>query len=218
MPFPTNWTAWCGQCCAGGRKTGSTASEVERRLEAIAQPPIFRRRTIWAAAAIGIGLLGGLTVWRGVPLLKPYKAVLLQSLPLDSEPASETAPSFSPDGNSVVYASDLGSPGIHHIMTRTVAGSSQPLTLTSASQDDLNPVWSRDGLHIAFLRRNTADLLHAIVIPAGGGVERVIAALPGVAAVGASFSYMGSRRQRAGGRAPIESRLRVAPVPAPAFR
>ena len=50
------------------------------------------------------------------------KPVLLQSLPLDSEPASETAPAFSPDGGSVVYASDSGSPGIHHIVTRTVTG------------------------------------------------------------------------------------------------
>jgi RNA polymerase sigma factor (TIGR02999 family) len=85
--------------------------------------------------------LGGTAVWRVLPSHRTAdKPVLLQSLPLDSEPASETAPAFSPDGGSIVYASDLGSPGIHHIVTRSVAGlasgragSKQPLFLTSVT-------------------------------------------------------------------------------------
>jgi serine/threonine protein kinase len=167
-----------------------TASEVALRLETIAQPRVFRRRTVWVTAAFAVCALGGLAVWRVLPSHRADdKPVLLESLPLDSEPASETAPAFSPDGRSVVYASDLGSPGIHHIVTRSVAGlasgapnqtgSNQPLTLTSAPQDDTNPVWSPDGSRIAFLRRTNAENLQAIVIPAGGGPERVIASLPG---------------------------------------
>ena len=164
-----------------------TASEVALRLEAIAQPRIFRRRTAWGAAALAICALGGVAGWRGLRLHRADdKPVLLKSLPLDSEPASETAPAFSPDGGRIVYSSDLGSPGIHHIVTRSVAGlasggagSSQPLTLTLAPQDDTNPVWSPDGLRIAFLRRTSAENLQAIAIPAGGGSERVIASLPG---------------------------------------
>ena len=147
----------------------------------------IRRRTIWVAAALAICALGGMAVWRVLPSHRADdKPILLQSLPLDSEPASETAPAFSPDGGSIVYASDLGSPGIHHIVTRSVAGvasggagSSQPLTLTSAPQDDTNPVWSPDGSRIAFLRRTSTEALEAIVIPAGGGAEHVIASLPG---------------------------------------
>jgi serine/threonine protein kinase/dipeptidyl aminopeptidase/acylaminoacyl peptidase len=161
-----------------------TASEVALRLEAIAQPSPFRRRAIWVAAAFALCALG-VAFWRALPSQSAGdKPVLLQSSPLDSEPASETAPAFSPDGATMVYASDLGSPGIHHIVTRSVAGLAtggaglnQPLTLTSALWDDTNPVWSPDGSRIAFLR-TTAGNLQAIAMPAGGGPEHVIASLP----------------------------------------
>jgi serine/threonine protein kinase len=161
-----------------------TASEVASRLDAIAQPRMLRRRTVWVAIAVTIAVLG---IWRTRPFNRADdKPVLLQSVPLDSEPASETAPAFSPDGGSVVYASDLGSPGIHHILTRRVAGfgsgggePSQAHTLTSTLQDDTNPVWSPDGSRIAFLRVINSETLQAIVMPSGGGPEHLIASLPG---------------------------------------
>src|SRR5262249_32709682 len=96
------------------------ASEFALRLGALSQRPRFRRRTVWVAAALAICTLSGVAVWRGHRAAD--QPILLQSLPLDSEPASETAPAFSPDGGSIVYASDLGSPGVHHIVTRSLDG------------------------------------------------------------------------------------------------
>jgi Tol biopolymer transport system component len=76
--------------------------------------------------------------------------------------------------------------GIHHIMTRSVAGlasgpagSNRPLILTSGRFDDKNPAWSPDGSRIAFLRKLNAEVLQAVVIPAGGGPEQMIANVPG---------------------------------------
>jgi serine/threonine protein kinase len=162
-----------------------SASKVAQRLEAIAQPPpLSRRRRAWIAAALFVFVIGGLGVLRMLPTRSAEnKPVLLQSLPLDSEPASETAPAFSPDGASIVYASDVGSPQTHHIMTRSVAslgsGRNQPLALTSGQQDDTDPVWSPDGSRLAFLRRTGNETLQAVVIPARGGPERTISTLPG---------------------------------------
>ena len=164
-----------------------TASEVASRLEAMTQPRPLLRRTVWIAAAVAACAVAAAAVWIVLPTRGAGdKPVLLQSLPLDSEPASERGPAFSPDGGSVVYASDSDSPGIHHIMIRTLTGltpssgrSGPPRMLTSGPQDDRNPVWSRDGANIAFLRTIDAEMLHAIVIPAAGGREWVVATLPG---------------------------------------
>src|SRR4051812_27117231 len=86
----------------GGRPT---ASEAASRLEAIARPRMFRQRVVWVAAALAACTIGGIAAWRGLPSERAVeKPVLLQGLPLDSEPASETDPAFSPNGRRIAYA------------------------------------------------------------------------------------------------------------------
>jgi len=72
-----------------------SASDVASRLEAIAQPRTFRRRAVWAAAALVACTIGGMAAW-GLPPFRraDERPVLLHSGPLDSEPASETDPAF----------------------------------------------------------------------------------------------------------------------------
>ena len=193
-----------------------TASEVASRLEAIAQPRRFRRN-FWVAAALAIGALGGMAVWRGLPSHRADdKPILLQSLPLDSEPASETAPAFSPDGGSIVYASDLGSPGIHHIVTRSVArtgfrwGGIEPAT---------HPDIGSAGRHESGLvARRLPDRVPAEDRHRGsrgdrdprrwrtGTRDRESSRFP---AGFAQVPDVGARRRSAGDRAPDESRFRA---------
>ena len=100
-----------------------TAAEVAARLQGMTEPRASLRQRVWIVVALAACITGGAALWVALPMRGARdKPVLLQSVPLDSEPASETAPSFSPDGASVVYASDSGSPGIHHIVTRIDSG------------------------------------------------------------------------------------------------
>ncbi len=162
-----------------------TAADVAARLEAIAGRRTFRRRTVWAGAVLGVCTIGGIAAWDVSPFQgAKEEPVLRRSLPFNSEPASETAPAFSPDGGSIVYASDSGSPGIHHIMIRKVGGaassaSNPAVVLTSGPYDDTNPVWSSDGSRVAFLRKASGEIYQAVVVPVEGGSEQVIADVPG---------------------------------------
>lgn len=91
------------------------AGEVASRLDALTAPRRYVGRAGWTAAALAACVAGGVAVWIAPLHSTGDKPVLLQSLPLDSEPASETAPDFSSDGATIAYASDAGSAGIHHI-------------------------------------------------------------------------------------------------------
>ena len=164
-----------------------TASEVALRLEAIAQPRMFRRRAVWVAAALAIC---GSAAW------PPGAWLPSQSGGRQARSAAESASHQRAGiGNRSRFLAGWQQPRLrlrrglardssHHDpqcagLASGGAGSNQPLTLTSAPQDDTNPVWSPDGSRIAFLRRTGGETLQAIVIPSGGGPEQVVASLPG---------------------------------------
>ncbi|HKR65883.1 MAG TPA: protein kinase [Thermoanaerobaculia bacterium] len=87
----------------------------------------------------------------------------------------ERYPSFSPDGNQVVFTWN-GPAGDNEDLYVQMIGSGSPLRLTTDALSDFNPAWSPDGRWIAFLRgvngmvtQNSYELL---LIPPLGGPER----------------------------------------------
>jgi eukaryotic-like serine/threonine-protein kinase len=103
------------------------------------------------------------------PALQPEMTV--QSI-LNSQ-TSEISPSISPDGTSVAFAWDGEDAKNFDIYVKPI-DSGNPIRLTNTPAAESSPLWSPDGKHIAFLRRDR-DQLQLMLIPALGGLERVLA-------------------------------------------
>ena len=59
---------------------------------------------------------------------------------------------FVATAGSVVFASDLNSPGVPHLWTMSAGGSgTAPRQLTTGAASDLSPAWTADGNQVAFL-------------------------------------------------------------------
>jgi Tol biopolymer transport system component/tRNA A-37 threonylcarbamoyl transferase component Bud32 len=105
----------------------------------------------------------------------------LRAVPLTTLPGAELYPSFSPDGDRIAFTWVGAKQENTDIYVQQI-GAGTPLRLTTDARSEFNPVWSRDGRSIAFLRgelarplaRSTRELR---VIPPLGGPERQIATL-----------------------------------------
>jgi len=108
-----------------------------------------------------------------VAMPEPLQAVALTTLP-----GVEAHPSFSPDGNHVVFS--WTDPQGNQDLYVQMIGSGSPLRRTTDARHDYNPVWSPDGRWIAFFRSQppaptglrSRELL---LIPPLGGSERKVA-------------------------------------------
>jgi Tol biopolymer transport system component len=100
----------------------------------------------------------------------------LQGQPFTTWPGYEQTPSFSPDGSTIAFAAQA-------IYSQRI-GSDQAVRLTHSSQPEIDPVWSPDGLHIAFLRQEKGERLGVYVMPANGSDERRVSDIKGRASSG----------------------------------
>jgi len=90
-------------------------------------------------------------------------------------PGKQTEPAFSPDGKQVTFVwngEKRGNEDNFDIYVQAV-GDATPRRLTNSPAYDYGPVWSPDGLHIAFLRMVPAGT-EVIIIPAAGGDEKTL--------------------------------------------
>jgi serine/threonine protein kinase len=124
-----------------------------------------QRRWSWGAL-LSVLLFSGVFAWWAwrAPEGEP-----LQAVPLTTQPGVHRYPSFSPDGNHVVF-SWTGPKQDNQDLYLQQIGAGSALRLTSDPNNDYNPVWSPDGRSIAFLRSQsesgTSELL--LIAPLGG--------------------------------------------------
>jgi Tol biopolymer transport system component/DNA-binding winged helix-turn-helix (wHTH) protein len=86
------------------------------------------------------------------------------SEPLTNYVGSEICPSFSPDGDRVVFAWNGEKQDNFDIYVKQI-GDGVLLRLTGDPKPDVSPAWSPDGRTIAFLRLNSNDKAEVLLIP-----------------------------------------------------
>jgi Tol biopolymer transport system component len=110
--------------------------------------PTSQRRWVWAALLllVPVASLIAWLLWPSGQPAEPLRVVALTTLP-----GVEQFPSLSPDGTHVVFTWSGQKQDNQDIYVQQI-GSDSLLRLTTDPRDDYNPVWSPDGLWIAFLR------------------------------------------------------------------
>ncbi|HEX8747712.1 MAG TPA: hypothetical protein VF717_10980, partial [Pyrinomonadaceae bacterium] len=92
---------------------------------------------------------------------------LLKARQVTSWAGLDVFPSFSPDGNAIVYSSDHT--GSFEVYIKQLTPGGREIQLTSDGQQNLQPVWSRDGKLIAYHSNKRGGIW---VVPAYGGMPR----------------------------------------------
>jgi len=112
--------------------------------------PARRHHGVWGAAFLAgvVSVLAAIIIWLWpTPEVPPPRVV-----PLTASSGFESWPSFSPDGNQVVFASSSGVNDDDSDIYLKFVGSSDVRRLTTDAQREDFSRWSPDGQHIAFLR------------------------------------------------------------------
>jgi serine/threonine protein kinase len=143
-----------------------------------AAPRPAKRKWLWASITAALLLAAGVSGWL---LSSRWRtpAAPLRATPLTTDPGREVEPSLSPDGNQVAFAWNGENQDNFDIYVKLV-GPGKLIRLTTNPSEDRGPAWSPDGLWIAFTRHLEYGKAQVIVIPALGGLERVLCETAGL--------------------------------------
>ncbi|MBD0370953.1 MAG: PD40 domain-containing protein [Pyrinomonadaceae bacterium] len=142
-----------------------------------------RRNWRWALLAVFVPVFAFVAAYAGYRYLsgrrieqnlKQTSSTSAPSVPLKGRQTTSWAgldvfPSFSPDGNAIVYCSDHN--GSFEIYLKQITPGGREIQLTSDGQQNLQPVWSPDGKLIAYHSNKRGGIW---VIPAFGGAPRQV--------------------------------------------
>ena len=131
----------------------------------------IRGNWLWTAAAATAVTLAGVFWWYG-GAGKPLPP--MEIVPFTTDPGPESYPSFSPDGNQVVY-NWWGEKRDNFDIYLKMIGVPTPKRLTTDPAADTNPVFSPDGRSIGFVR-NPGDRLMFVTMPSIGGPPETVVA------------------------------------------
>lgn len=153
-------------------ESATPASGLQDRPEHTATQTVRQWR--WEGAgmlATLVVMLGGGWLW--VQQTRPIPQTPLQTRPLTTFPGLEYGGALSPSGTQVAFSRRTPEEGTVDIYVSPIT-SMAPLRLTDSKGSELNPVWSPDEQHIAFIER-TADTCTVFKVSALGGPAEVIA-------------------------------------------
>ena len=127
-------------------------------------------KLVWAAGLLTLAAVCVDVVW-----LVQSRGRTSQSsqvlIPLTAHPGWEGAPSFSPEGNQVVFAWNGEKQDNFDIYVKLI-GTGGLFRLTDHPNAEGSPVWSPDGRWIAFQRELEQDRVAVLLKPAiGGGTD-----------------------------------------------
>ena len=127
----------------------------------------------WATAVVILtvaAVTGALIAWRAMTVQPPIDLTNLRFRAIATSAAYEGLPAFSPDGQIVAYAQDVG--GVLQIFTRRLS-SDTAARVTSSAFDCKYPFWSPDGKRLYYI--SLAGYREGLwSIGAAGGTQEVV--------------------------------------------
>jgi Tol biopolymer transport system component len=132
----------------------------------------YKRVALAATVVIALALTVAGWYWlgRSRPVLEESP---LTAVPLTSLPGLELDPALSPDARRVAFIWNGPARNNFDVYVREI-GSEEMVRVTKDPAPEYHPVWSPDGTHIAFLRRQGKGA-GLFLVPASGGQEHQLA-------------------------------------------